>query len=173
MKNAATAAIALCLAATAAHADVVLMFPGAYVFEGSHGHSVTTGALTGRLRGVLVEFTYADASGSSTAYDVSFTVDRHQWGGYLPFINGADLGESPTYAPSLPDPITFCSGELAMGYDDDFSGRSAVVGFGNGNVGGGCTLRDVKITLLGVVPTPGAAAALALGGLAGVRRRRR
>ncbi|HYC99836.1 MAG TPA: hypothetical protein VEB22_01295, partial [Phycisphaerales bacterium] len=165
-------AIALCLAA-AAHADVVLTFPEAYVFEGSRGHSVTTGALTGRLRGVVVEFTYTDASGSSTAYDVAFTLNRHQWGGYLPFINGADLGESPTYAPSLPDPITFCSGELGMGYEEDFTGQCALVGFGNGNMGGGCTVTDVTITLLGVVPTPSAAAALGLGGIAAMRRRRR
>ncbi|MFT3687072.1 MAG: hypothetical protein QM783_19475 [Phycisphaerales bacterium] len=54
-----------------------------------------------------------------------------------------------------------------------FDNQTAVVGFGNGNSGGGCTLSNVSITLLGVIPTPGAAAALGLGGLAMGRRTRR
>ena len=54
----------------------------------------------------------------------------------------------------------------------NLSGQSLVVGYGNGYTLGHCTMADVTVTLVGTVPTPGAAAALGLAGLAGLRRRR-
>ena len=169
----AAAAIALLGAASAARADYVVNIPGSHVFTRNGGQSVTTPALTGTLTGIRVVFTYGEATGSSWACDVSFTVNQHQWGGYLPFINGADTGERPTGAPDEPNAITFASGNLGLGYASVFENQPVRVGFGNGNNGGGFTVSNVSITLLGVVPTPGAAMALSLGGLAAARRPRR
>lgn len=173
-----TLAIALASSAflalgSAAQADVVVNYPGTYVFAQGGGHAITVDGISGVLTGVRVEFTYKYDGGSSQAYDVAFTVNRHQWGGYYPLINNAEVGETPTGAPSVSDELTFCSGTLGMAYSTPFDNQTALVGFGNGNSGGACTISDVTITLMGVVPTPGAAAALSLGGLTLMRRPRR
>jgi hypothetical protein len=169
----AASAVALLGSINSANADVMMSFPGSYVFSGTSGQTITTGALTGTLSGVRVVFTYQRNAGSSTAYDVAFTVNQHQWGGYLPFINNASIGECPTGAPDLSTPVTFASGNLGFNYNIPLNSQSVVVGFGNGNQGGGCTVSNITITLIGVVPAPGAGAALSLGGLCCVRRRRR
>lgn len=173
MKNTtALAAVAVALLAGAAQADFIVSFPGTHTFNSGGGQFLTANAVTGTLTGIRVSFTYQHLTGSSCAYDVAFTVNQHQWGGYLPFINGAGVGETQTGAPSLPGTITFTSANLGMGYGHVFNNQTAYVGFGNGNQGGGCVISDVTVTLLGVVPTPGAAAALSLGGLCLGRRRR-
>ncbi|MBY0308455.1 MAG: hypothetical protein K2Q09_06910 [Phycisphaerales bacterium] len=170
---AALAAAAVLLSTTGARADYVVSIPGTFSFVGSSGVTVTTPALSGSLQGVRVSFTYEGPVGSSTAYDVAFTVGESQWGGYYPLLNGAAWGEAPTGAPSTGSALTFVSGNLAMGYSVAFDNQSAVVGFGNGNAGGGCTLSNVTITLLGVVPAPGAAGLLLVGGPVVLRRKRR
>lgn len=177
MKNATTTALAVAAAlacVSAAHADLTINIPGSYTFVGTAGHTITVPAVTGSFQGIRVTFTYSGGIGSSTPYDAAFTVGNHQWGGYLPFINGAGSGESPTGAPStsFSSSLTFNSNNLGIGQGQLFNNQTAVVGFGNGNGGGGCTLSNISITLLGVVPTPGAAAALSLGGLGMLRRRR-
>jgi hypothetical protein len=175
MNTHAIAASAVLLACTgAARADFTVNIPGTYQFTGSQGVCITVPGVTGALQGIKVAFTYEDAVGSSRAYDVAFTINQHQWGGFLPFLNGADMGECPTGAPYESNDISYTSGLLGMGYADFFNGRPFCVGFGNANMGGGCTLRDVSITMVGeIVPTPGGAVALSLGGLCAVRRRRR
>ncbi len=171
---AATLAAATCLAVgSTAQADVVFHYPGTYVFSSGGGQSVTTDAIDGTLTGIRVTFTYQYNGGSSAPYDAAFTVGMHQWGGYYPLINGAEIGQTPTGAPIVGTNLTYNSGNLGMGYNQTFNHQGVRIGFGNGNFGGACTLSDVTITLLGVVPSPGAAAALALGGLTTARRRNR
>ncbi|MFT3687073.1 MAG: hypothetical protein QM783_19480 [Phycisphaerales bacterium] len=103
MKSTTTVALlAISITAAAAHADWTVNFPGTYAFNASNGMTVTVPAVTGSLQGIRVQFTYSNPVASSTAYDVAFTVNDSQWGGYYPLINGAHWGEAPTGAPARP-----------------------------------------------------------------------
>lgn len=171
MKNVILAASAVAALSTAALADYTVSLPG-NVFTASGGLTVTTPALTGTVTGIIFHFNYSASSNASWASDMAATVGSSQWGGYNTFVNGATVDEGPIGAADSGADVVFTSGVLPLGTALNLSGQSLVVGYGNGYTLGHCTMADVTVTLVGTVPTPGAAAALGLAGLAGLRRRR-
>lgn len=171
MKNFVLAVSAVAALSTAAMADYTVSLPG-NVFVGSGGLTVTTPALTGTVTGIIFSFTYTNAANFSWAADMAATVGSSQWGGYDTFINGATFLEGATGAANNGSNVVFTSAVLPIATTLNLSGQTLVVGYGNGYSTGDCTMSDVTVTLVGTVPTPGAAALLGLGGLAGFRRRR-
>ncbi|MFT3687071.1 MAG: hypothetical protein QM783_19470 [Phycisphaerales bacterium] len=173
MKSVILAVSAVAALSSAAMADYSVSMPGPYNFSASAGgNTVTTSPLTGTVTGIIVSFTYSNSADESWAADMAFTLGSLQWGGYDVLINGASAFQGGTGAPNSGAATTFTSGTLALGSPLNLSEQALVVGCGNGYSGGTCTLSDVTITLVGSVPTPGAAAVLGLGGLALGRRRR-
>lgn len=182
MKNVILAASAVAALSTAALADYTVSLPG-NVFTAAGGLTVTTPALTGTVTGIIFHFNYSAASNSSWAGDMAATVGTSQWGGYDVAVNGGTTtnagsygplegAEGPTGAPGSGANIVFTSAFLPIATTLNLSNQALVVGYGNGYSTGRCTMSDVTVTLVGTVPTPGAAAALGLAGLAGLRRRR-
>ncbi len=173
MKNLAIAASAVVALAGVASADVTISLPGG-AFTGGQDFSTTSPALYGTLTGIIFHFNYSGSGDFSWAADMAAVVGASQWGGYNRFSNGATIDEGPTGAPSNGNDAIFTSGTLALGTPVVFGGGTTLVGWGNGYTGGTGNMNDVTITLVGVelTPTPGAAALLGLGSLAGFRRRR-
>lgn len=171
MKKSLLAAAAVATLAGSAMADYVVNLPPAS-FTAAGGFTVTTPALTGTVTGIIFTFTYSNSAAFSWASDMAATVGSSQWGGYDTFINGATIDEGPTGAPGNGTATTFTSAVLPIGVALNLVGQSLVVGYGNGYSTGDCTMENVSVTLVGTVPTPGAAALLGLGGLSAFRRRR-
>ena len=166
-------AAAVAALAGAANADVTISLPGGN-FTGGQDFPTTSPALYGTLTGIVFSFNYSNSAGASWAADMAAVVGASQWGGFNRFSNGATIDEGPTGAPDSGTAVNFVSATLPITTPVVFNGNTTLVGWGNGYTGGSGTMEGVSITLVGVelTPTPGAAAALGLAGLAGLRRRR-
>jgi MYXO-CTERM domain-containing protein len=182
MKNVILAVSAVAALSTAALADYTVSLP-AQNFTATGGVTVTTPALTGTVTGIIFHFSYSNSGNSSWAGDMAATVGSSQWGGYDTSVNGGatttsgsygplEGAEGPTGAPGNGNAVVFTSAILPIAVPLSLSNQTLVVGYGNGYSFGSCSMTDVTVTLVGTVPTPGAAAVLGLGGLALGRRRR-
>lgn len=173
MKNVILAVSAVAALSTAALADYTISFPGPQNLTGGTDFSTTTVPLTGTVTGVIIHYTYTNPGGFSYSSDMSFNVGPEQWGGFNRFINGATV-DNGLIPGAIEDSVDqdLLSGILPLTTPLNLNGETVFVGYGNGYTGGSATMDNVTITLVGTVPTPGAAAVLGLGGLAMGRRRR-
>jgi hypothetical protein len=170
--------VAVAAIAAGASADVTYTFDSLTLDALEFNQIFGAGTLVGTLTGVSVNATLLD-SVRTYANDLTIYIDLPPAGGGLLQVGGySTLGAAQRYWWSngnSSDAGTVVNSTVTLASPIVFTGTAAdmPVLLGNGYAGaGGSGTWTGSITLIGVVPAPGAIALLGLAGLAASRRRR-
>ncbi|MFT3686543.1 MAG: GC-type dockerin domain-anchored protein [Phycisphaerales bacterium] len=144
------------LLSSAALGDVTINFDGPQTLSGSAGRTVITERLSGTLTGIVFHFDFSNSVNDSWGSDIAATVNQYQWGQFNTFVNGATvLATSDTGAAGGPANQSFTSAVMPHPAPLTVTNQTLTVGYGNTYNGGTCTLANVSVTLIGLVPGTG------------------